>query len=112
MWQTKYASAWASVVCAINPCFEQYLALDFRAKVAVITVFSHIRFMGIIILCSLQMRVLLGNSIFLLHKHIRITYIIRDAGVIRGRVFYEEIRYVALGSTLTGYSSFFWIISL
>ena len=80
MWQTKYASAWASVVCAINPCFEQYLALDFRAKVAVITVFSHIRFMGIIILCSLQMRVLLENTTFLLHKVIKIEGIIRVAG--------------------------------
>ena len=35
---------------------------------AVITVFPHIRPTGIIILCSLQIRVLLENSIFLLHK--------------------------------------------
>ena len=71
------------------------------------TVFPHIRPTGIIILCSLQIRVLLENSIFLLHKVIRIACIIRDGGIIRGRVFYEEIWYVALGSTLTGYSLFF-----
>ena len=66
------------------------------------TVFPHIVPARIIILCSLQMQVLLENSIFLLHKVIRIACIIRDAGITRGRVFYEEIQYVALGSTLTG----------
>ena len=56
------------------------------------TIFPHIRPAGIIILCSLQMRVLLENTIFLLHKVIRIASIIRDAGIIRGRVLYEKIR--------------------
>ena len=55
-------------------------------------VFLHIRPAGIIILCSLQMRVLLENITFLLHKVIRIANIIRVAGIIRGRTLYEEIR--------------------
>ena len=50
--------------------------------------------MGIIILNSLQMRVLLENTTFLLHKIVRIAGIIRVAGIIRGRALYEEIRYV------------------
>ena len=37
---------------------------------------------------SLQMRVLLEKTIFSLHK------IVRNAGIIRGRVLYEEIRYL------------------
>ena len=41
---------------------------------------------GIIILHSLQMQVLLGNTTFLLNK------IVRVAGIIRGRALYEEIR--------------------
>ena len=56
------------------------------------TIFPHKRTAGII-LCSLQMRVLLENTTFLLHKVIRIAGIIRVAGIIRGRVLYEEIRY-------------------
>ena len=52
------------------------------------TVSPHIRPVGIIILCSLQLRVLLENTTFLLHKVIGI------ADIIRGRVLYEEIRYV------------------
>ena len=56
------------------------------------TVFPHIRPAGIIDLCSLQMRVLLENTTFLLHKVIRIAGIIRVAGIIRGRALYEEIR--------------------
>ena len=51
------------------------------------TVFPHIRPAGIIILHSLQMRVLLENTTFLLHKVIRIAGIIRDAGNIRGRSY-------------------------
>ena len=51
------------------------------------TVFPHIRPVGIIILHSLQMRVLLENTTFPLHK------IVRIAGIIRGRALYEEIRY-------------------
>ena len=60
------------------------------------TVFPHIRPAGIIILHSLQMRVLLENTTFLLHKIVRIEGIIRVAGIIRGRALYEEIRYVDL----------------
>ena len=50
------------------------------------TVFPHIRPAGIIISYSLQMRVLLENTKFLLHK------IVRIAGIIQGRALYEEIR--------------------
>ena len=42
--------------------------------------------MGIIISHSLQMRVLLENTTFLLHK------IVRNADIIQGRALYEEIR--------------------
>jgi hypothetical protein len=45
-----------------------------------ITVFPHIRPAGIILLHSLQMRVLLENTSFLLHKIVRIAGIIRVAG--------------------------------
>ena len=45
------------------------------------TVFPHIIPAGII-LCSLQMRVLLENTTFLLNKFIRIAGIIRVAGII------------------------------
>ena len=55
------------------------------------TVFPHIRPAGIIILHSLQMRVLLENTTFLLHIIIRIAGIVRVAGIIHGRVLYEEI---------------------
>ena len=48
------------------------------------TIFPHVRPVGIIIWCSLQMRVLLENTKFLLHKVIRI------AGIIQGRVLYED----------------------
>ena len=56
------------------------------------TVFPHIRPAGIIVLHSLQMRVLLENTTFPLHKIVRIAGIIRVAGIIRGRALYEEIR--------------------
>ena len=56
------------------------------------TVFPHIRPAGIIILHSLQMRILLENTTFLLHKIVRNAGIIRVAGIIRGRALYEEIR--------------------
>ena len=56
------------------------------------TVFPYIRLAGIIILFSLQMRVLLENTTFLLYKVIRIAGIIRVAGIIRGRALYEEVR--------------------
>ena len=48
------------------------------------TVFPHIRPLGIIILISLQMRVLLKNTTFLLHK------IVRIAGIIRGRPYMRK----------------------
>ena len=56
------------------------------------TIFPHIRPAGIIFLCSLQMRVLLENTKFLLHKVIRIAGIIRVADIIQGRALFEEIR--------------------
>ena len=59
-----------------------------------LTVFPHIRPAGIIILNNPQMRVLLENTTFLLHKIVRIADIIRVAGIIRGRALYEEIRYL------------------
>ena len=52
------------------------------------TVFPHIRPAGII-LCSLQMRVLLENTTFLLNKIVGIS-----GDIIRGRDLYEEIRYM------------------
>ena len=61
------------------------------------TVFPHKIPAGIIILHNLQMRVLLENATFLLHKIVRIASIIRVAGIIRGRALYEEIRYVLWG---------------
>ena len=56
------------------------------------TVFPHIRPTGVIISHSLQMRVLLENTTFSLHKIIRNAGIIRIAGIIQGRALYEEIR--------------------
>ena len=56
------------------------------------TVFPHIRPAGIIILHSLQMRVLLENTTFLLLMIVRIAGINRVAGIIRGRALYQEIR--------------------
>ena len=54
---------------------------------------QNIRLASIIILHSLQMRVLLENTTFPLHKIVIIAGIIRVAGIIRGRALYEEIRY-------------------
>ena len=56
--------------------------------------------MGIVILHSLQMRVLLENATFLLQKIVRIAGIIRVAGIIRGRALYEEIRYFSKNCSL------------
>ena len=57
------------------------------------SVFLNIRPAGIIILCSLQMRVLLENATFPIHKVIRIIAgIFRVADIIRGRALYKEIR--------------------
>ena len=60
-----------------------------------LTVNPHIRPAGIIISYSLQMWVLLENTTFSLHKIVRNAGIIRIAGIIRGRVLYEELRYVS-----------------
>ena len=59
------------------------------------TIFPHIRPVGIIIWCSLQMRVLLENTTFFLHKVIRIASITSIASIIWGRVLYEKMRYLA-----------------
>ena len=64
------------------------------------TVFPHIRPAGIFISCSLQMRVLLENTTFPLHKAIRIAGIIRVAGIIWGRALYEEIGYTVSDSAI------------
>ena len=58
------------------------------------TVFPLITPAGINISHSFQMRILLENTTFLLHKIVIIAGIIRVAGIIRGRALYEEIRYV------------------
>jgi hypothetical protein len=57
------------------------------------TVFPHVRPAGIIILCSLQMRVLLENTRFLLPKVIRIAGIISDAGLYQILVAFKAISY-------------------
>ena len=46
---------------------------------------------GIIILCSLQMRVLSENTSFSLQEIVKNAGILRIAGIIRGRVLCEEI---------------------
>ena len=72
-----------------------YLSVQVNRLVSIsllLTVFPHIRPAGIIILHSLQMRVLLENTTFPLHK------IVRIAGIIRGRELYEEIRYVKVNN--------------
>ena len=55
----------------------------------------------IIISHSLQMRVLLENTTFSLHKSIRI------AGIIRGRVLYVEIRYLVSLKSIKIYINYF-----
>ena len=54
---------------------------------------------GIIISHSLQMRVLLENTTFSLHKVVRI------AEIIRGRALYEEIRYARLNNVNLNFDS-------
>ena len=56
------------------------------------TVFPHIRPAGIIFLLGLQLRVLLEITKSYLHKSVPGVGIIRNAGIIRGKVLYEEIR--------------------
>ena len=58
-----------------------------------VTVFPHIRPASIIFLWDLQLQVLLEITKFHLHKSVPGAGIIRNAGIIRGRVLYEEIRY-------------------
>ena len=58
------------------------------------TVFPHIRPAGIIFLLGLQLRVLLEITKFHLYKSVSSAGIIRNAGIIRGRALYEEIRYL------------------
>ena len=62
--------------------FSDNISIFATKQATSFTVFPHIRFADIIILCSLQMRILLENTTFLLHKVIRIEGIIRDAGII------------------------------
>ena len=56
------------------------------------TIFLNIRPTGIIILHSLQRRVLPENTTFLLHNIVRIAGIIKVVGIIRGRDLHEKIR--------------------
>ena len=56
------------------------------------TVFPHIRPAGIIFSWGLQLRVLLEITKFHLHKSVPGPGIIWNAGIIRGRVLYEEIQ--------------------
>ena len=65
------------------PAYVKYIFIN--------TVFPQIRPAGIIILNTLQMRVLLENTTFLLNK------IVRIEGIIQGRALYEEIRYSKFG---------------
>ena len=58
------------------------------------TVFPHIRPAGINFSLGLQVRVLLEITKFYLHKSVPGAGIIRNAGIIRGRVLFEEIRYM------------------
>jgi hypothetical protein len=55
-------------------------------------VFPHIRPAGIIFSYSLQLRVLLEFTQIHLHKSVPGAGIIRNAGIIRGRALFEEIR--------------------
>ena len=77
------------------------------------SVFPHLRPAGNIISHSLQMRVLLENTTFSKYKSC-----ITNAGIIRGSVLYEEIRYVvcyekrAHFSTLAAKCVFFHFSSL
>ena len=55
--------------------------------------FPHIRPADIIFSLGPQLRVLLEIAKFHLHKRVPGAGIIRNAGIIRGRALYEEIRY-------------------
>ena len=61
-------------------------------KYLIYTIFPHIRPAGIIFLLSSQLLVLLEIAKFHLHKRVPGAGIIRNAGIIRGRTLYEEIR--------------------
>ena len=57
-------------------------------------VFPHVRHAGTIFSQGLQLRILLEITQFHLHKSVLGAGIIRNAGIIRGRALYEEIRQV------------------
>ena len=59
------------------------------------TVFPHIRPAGTIFLYGLQLRVLLEITKFHLHKSEPGAGVIINAGIIRGRALYEEIRFLS-----------------
>ena len=65
------------------------------------TVFPQIRPAAIIFSWGLQLRVLLEITKFHLHKSVPGAGIIRNAGIIRGRALYEEIRYSKVHCPLT-----------
>ena len=95
-WAYIFCTKWKQNVCTeccYSTSFNDWFLPFFQGEEYVAhTIFPHIRPAGIIILHSLQMRVLLENTTFLLHKIVRIAGIIRVAGIIRGRALYEEIR--------------------
>ena len=68
------------------------LKFSFHNDILLCTVFPPIRPAGIIFLLDLQLRVLLEITKFHLHKRVPGAGIIRNAGIIRGRDLYEEIR--------------------
>ena len=68
---------------------------------ALLMIFPQIRPAAIIFSWDLQLRVLLEMTKFHLHKSVPGAGIIRNAGIIRGRVLFEEIRYVVLCAECT-----------
>ena len=66
--------------------------------------------MGIIILHSLQMRALLENTTFPLHKIVTVAGINRVAGIVQGRALYEEMRYKVAVLTLYRHSSAYTVL--
>ena len=59
-----------------------------------LTLFPHIRPAGIIFSWGLQLRILLEITKFHLHRSVPGAGIIRNAGIVQGRVLYEEIQYL------------------
>ena len=68
-------------------CDDKIIELQF-------TVFPHIRPVGIIFLWGHQLWLFLEITKSHLHKSVSGAGIIRNAGIIRGRALYEEIRYM------------------